>query len=82
MTIMVTQPARIAVEVTPSDATTYDPETRGIYVGVSGDLKVDLAGSGTVTFVGLAAGIIHPIAATKIYSTDTDADNIVATFHS
>lgn len=77
MSIMVTRPADKAVAITPSDSTDLTTPTRGIYVGVSGDLKVDLVGSGTVTFVGLAAGIIHPIAAKRIYATGTDSTDIL-----
>jgi hypothetical protein len=42
---------------------------RGIYVAVTGTLKVDMAdGTTGVSFANLAAGVIYPIAITKIYS--------------
>lgn len=81
MTIMVTQPARKAAAITPNDSTDLAQETRGLYVGVTGDVKVDLVEEGTVIFVGLAAGIIHPIAAIRVYATGTTATNIVGTYH-
>ena len=66
--------------ITPNDSADLATSTRGIYVGVSGDLKVDLVEAGTVTFVGLAAGIIHPIRAQRVYSTDTTATSIVGVY--
>lgn len=41
--------------------------TRGIYVGGSGNVTVTLSENGeSVQFTNLAAGIIHPIAATHV----------------
>lgn len=41
--------------------------TRGIYVGASGNLTATLYPSmDSVQFVGLAAGVIHPICAIKV----------------
>lgn len=71
--------ARNGAAITPNDSTTINT-TRGLYVGVTGDVKVDLAGGDTVTFVGLAAGIIHPISATRVYSTGTTATSVVGLY--
>ena len=73
-------PAQLAFAVTPSNTVDLAQVTRGIYVGVSGDLKVDMVAGGTVTFVDLAAGMIHPIAAKRIYQTGTDATNIIGLY--
>lgn len=51
--------------------------TRGIYVGVSGDLKVVTAGGTTLTFVGLAAGMTHPLRVSKVFATGTTATDII-----
>ena len=72
-------PGSRAVAITPDDSNDLADRTRGIYVGVSGDLSVILAEDTTaVTFVGLAAGVVHPIAAIRIRSTGTTATSIVA----
>jgi len=73
-------PAGEAYAITPDNDTDLATPTRGIYVGVSGDLKVDMTGVGTVTFVGLAAGIIHPISAKRVYQTGTDATDILGIY--
>jgi hypothetical protein len=72
-------PAEKFVALTPNDSTVLTP-TRGLYVGVSGDVKVTSIDGNDVTFVSLAAGIIHPISCTKVFSTGTDAGNIVAVY--
>lgn len=67
------------VAVTPSDATIIAP-TRGIYVGVAGNVAVKLLNGTTVTFTAMVTGIIHPIRATQVLSTGTTATSIVAVY--
>lgn len=72
--------AHSAEAVTPSDSTVLKP-TRGLYIGTAGDVKVDMAERGTaVIFVGLQAGTLLPVQVTKVYSTDTDATDILALY--
>lgn len=54
--------------------------TIGLYVGVTGNVAVVTDGDTTITFVGLASGIIHPIAAKKVLATGTDATSILAVY--
>lgn len=72
--------AQSASSITPNDTTDLTRVTRGIYVGASGTLKVDMADASTVTFTGLAAGMIHPIAAKRVYVTGTSATGIVGVY--
>lgn len=71
--------AQAAVSITPNDSTVINT-VRGIYVGVTGDVKVDMSDGSTVTFVGLSSGGIHPIAARKVYATGTTATGIVGVY--
>ena len=71
-------PGQNAASVTPNDSTDLSYCSRGVYVGAQGNLKVTLVGGDTVTFVGLAAGIVHPIRAMRIWSTGTTATGIIA----
>ena len=64
--------------VSPSDSVDLTDNTRGLYVGVSGDVKVNLELGATITLVGLAAGVIHPIKVRRVWATGTDATSIVA----
>jgi len=70
------QPALSAFAITPNDDTEIT-RTRALYVGTSGDVKVTMANGAIVTFSSLAAGIVHPISVIKVWSTDTDAEDIV-----
>ncbi|MHC4619588.1 MAG: spike base protein, RCAP_Rcc01079 family [Planctomycetota bacterium] len=68
-----------AVAVTPHDSTNLAKPTRGLYVGVSGDV-VAIIGGTAITFTAMAAGIIHPISVTRVNATNTTATNMVAIF--
>lgn len=70
--------AQEAVLVAPSDTNDLAKVTSGIYLGGSGDLRVTLEKGSTVTFTNLSSGIIHPIAAKRIYATGTMATSILA----
>ena len=71
-------PAKSAAAVTPADGADLGTVARSLYVGGGGDVKVDMAGSGTVTFVAVPAGSILPVRAKRVYATGTTATNIVA----
>lgn len=69
------------LSVTPSDTTDLSKgASKGIYLGVAGNVKVDLASGATITFTSLGSGMIHPISAKRIYATGTTATNIVAVY--
>jgi sporulation protein YlmC with PRC-barrel domain len=70
-------PAEAAVAVTPNDGTDI-LETKGLYVGVAGDVKVTMHRGTVVTLVGLVAGVVHPIRVRRVWSTDTTATDIIA----
>ena len=78
----VSDPAVDGVAFTGSADVVLPTITRGIYVAADGDIRLDLIGlpgaSGptTLTFVGLKAGSILPVCATKIYDTGTTVAGI------
>lgn len=71
-------PCANAAAVTAHDTNELAHYSRGLYVGVAGNVKVTTVGGDAVTFVGLAAGVIHPIRAKIVWSTGTAATSIVA----
>lgn len=74
-------PAGYAESVTPDNSNNLPNVTRGIYVGATGDMVVDMFLGGTsVTFTGLAAGVVHPLRVKKIHATGTTASSIVALY--
>ena len=66
-----------AFAITPSDADDLSHPTIAIYVGTAGNIKLDLISGDTITLTNLVAGAWHPICATRVYSTDTTATEIV-----
>jgi hypothetical protein len=77
----ITEPAANAAAITPNNGADLAANTRGLYVGVSGDVKVDMVTGGTgITFVSLAAGIVHPLQVKRVYATGTTATSIVAVY--
>lgn len=72
-----------AVAVTPSDsADLATSPTSGLYVGVSGSVKVTLSGMTTgdsVVFLALAAGVVHPLAVDRVWEAST-ATGILAVY--
>lgn len=70
-------PAENGFPITPNDSVDLATPAKGIYVGTFGDLKVRMLGGGIVTFVGITAGIIHPIQVAKVFATGTNAQDIV-----
>jgi hypothetical protein len=72
-------PAYHAAAVTPSDANDLGYVTRGLYVGGAGNVVVIMGDfSSTVTFSGVPAGTMLPIAVSRVKATNTTATNIVA----
>ena len=74
-----TSPAEKAIAVVPSDTAPLAIAARALYIGMGGNLSVTLIGqAGTITFVGVLAGTILPIAARSVLATGTTASSIVA----
>lgn len=72
-------PAWNAAAVTVHDSTNITgAPTRGLWVGVSGDISVLMSGGGSVVFKGVQ-GLI-PIRVDRVNSTSTTATDIVALF--
>ncbi len=73
-------PALHAVDVTPSgsDVVLAAPYSRALYIGETGDVKVDMLGGETgITFKAVPAGTTLAIRVTKIYNTGTDSTSII-----
>jgi hypothetical protein len=71
--------ARRAAAVTLSDATVLE-NTRALYIGGAGNLKVTMVEGGEVTFTALPAGTILPVQVTKCWSTGSSATAVLALY--
>lgn len=70
-------PAVEAEAVTTSDTVNLTKVSRALYIGVTGDVKVDMATGATVTFKAVPVGIL-PVRVRRVYLTGTTATNILA----
>ena len=71
-------PAREAEELVVGTDGLAVEDTRAVWVGSAGDLVVDMATTGaTITFVGIVAGTLLPIAIKHVHFSST-AGSLVA----
>jgi len=63
--------------VTPADGADLANLARALYVGTTGDVKVDTIDGSTITFKFVPVGIL-PVQTKRVYATGTTASNIVA----
>jgi hypothetical protein len=73
-------PARGVVAVTKSDATTYSPALRGLYVGGAGHVAVIAVDGTTAAFTDVPAGSILPVSVIQVLSTGTTATSITGMY--
>ena len=74
--LTILSPGEDAFPITPDDDA-FIIVTRGLYVGVSGNVHVLMAGGREVTFVGLAGGVVHPLRVQKVFAASTTAGSII-----
>lgn len=75
-----TAPAEGATLLTPSDGADLAViPTRGLYIGTSGNLNVDMADGTTVLFSNVPVGVL-PIRVKRVRSTNTTALLIIALY--
>lgn len=70
-------PVQNGVAVTPSDSVDLEKTSRGLWVGVKGDISVEMAGEGSALVLKNAERWL-PIAVTRVNATGTTATDIVA----
>jgi len=78
--IQTTTSSWIYKAVTPSNSTDFDVLCRALYVGGAGNLVAVMYDGTAVTFTGVPAGTLLPIAARRVNSTSTTATSIVALY--
>ena len=69
-------PASSAFAITPDDSNDLARNTRALFVGVTGNINVDMVGGQTVLFSNVPVGIF-PIRVKRVRSTSTTATSIV-----
>lgn len=79
-TLRETYSAQTFAAVTPNDSTNLPAVARGLYVGGDGNVVIVGLDDAAVTFVGVVAGTLLPVAAKRVNATSTTATNIVALY--
>ena len=69
----------VAVDVDSSDVTLAIPGAV-LFIGTGGDVKVTTISGDDVTFKNLANGSVLAVQVKKVFSTGTDADDIIALY--
>lgn len=64
--------------IIPSEDNDLATATRSIYVGTSGDIKVEMISGDIVTFKNAVSGSVLPIRVKKVFAADTTATDLVA----
>ena len=66
------------LDVSASDYDVVDGRGFGtLYVGTTGNVKVDTVGGETVTYPSIPAGAFIPVLVKKIYTSGTTASNLI-----
>lgn len=73
-------PADEAEAIVPNDGTDLPHATRALFVGVAGNVKVDMVKTGTVTLLNIQAGSVLPVAVKRVWATGTTATNMIALY--
>lgn len=73
-------PASSAFPITPSDSTDLAINTRCIYVGVTGNITLNMYDGSSVTFSNVPAGFILPVRAKRILATGTTATSLIGMY--
>lgn len=68
---------RGAFAIAPSDTATYDPPIWRIFVGATGDVKVDTKEATGVVYKSVPTGTYITCNATKVYAAGTTATQLV-----
>jgi hypothetical protein len=76
--VLLDSPISNAFDILPSDDVDIQAATRALYIGTPGDIRVRLLGGADVTFV-QASGML-PVRVTRVFATETTADDIVGMY--
>ncbi len=75
-----TTPASNAALVSPDDGANIAAESRGLWVGGAGNMKVTMLDGTTLLISGIQAGTLLPIRVSRVWASTTTATLIVALY--
>ena len=76
----ITASARAGFAVAPHDEDDLPFETRGLYVGSSGDIVLHLASGDEITLANVPGGTVLPLRVRRVVATGTTATQLVGLY--
>lgn len=76
----ISAPAQYGFAISPSDVADLAAETRGLWVGASGDLALVLASGDEVTIAGAVGGSLLPLRVRRVKASGTTAAQLVGIY--
>ncbi len=76
--VTLTSPATGAAAINPDDSQLISQVTRALYIGVTGDVAVEMIDGHHVTFSNVQAGTVLAVRARRVRLSGTTAAGIVA----
>lgn len=73
-------PAQRGFAIAPSDGADLVAETRGLWVGASGDIVLVLASGDEVTIAGAVGGTVLPLRVRRVKASGTTATQLVGLY--
>ena len=78
--VSLTSPVTDAEAVTPNDTSDLAHVTRALYVGVGGELSVQMLSGDLITLSNVQPGVVYPIRVRRIMATGTTAAALVGMY--
>ena len=76
-TLSLTSPVTTADIISPSDVLDLNQATRALYVGVSGDVALEMLDGGSLVLANLQGGVLYPFRVKRVLATGTTASGLV-----
>ncbi|KQV84256.1 hypothetical protein [Rhizobium sp. Root1220] len=72
-----TGPASAGFVIVPDDGLGISEITRALYIGIGGDLTVEMASGQILTFASVQDGSLLPLRVSRVLTSGTTAENII-----
>jgi hypothetical protein len=72
-----TAPASDAFDIVPDDLGNLPTAPRGVFVGLGGDMSVEMLDGTSVIFSNLQPGMFYPFRLKRVFATGTTAGNLI-----
>ena len=78
--LSLTAPVTHASAIAPNDAAELNQATRAIYVGIGGDLAIEMLDGGALVLTNVQGGVLYPFRIRRVLATGTTAAGLVGVY--